>query len=750
MLGLFGVSRAETVPLEWQLGWARTAAETPAEWVPAQVPGAVQLDYARAKKWGPYTYGDNWRAYAPLEDFYYTYRTRFAAPACPPGQRVMFRSAGIDYRCEIVLNGETRWRQEGMFTPVAVELTPGLRPQNELWVRVWPAPKSVASPATRVQANHSVKPAVSYEWDWHPRLIPLGLWDETGVTVEPLGAAETFATRARLNEALDRATIDVTFAGAGLKGAEYVWRLLDPAGKPVAELRGQAEADAVTRQTTLAQPQLWWPHDQGTPALYTAELAVRAGGRELPVRRQKVGCRRVRLVMNEGAWVEPVAFPKSRSVAPAQFEINGRKVFVKGTNWVNPEIFPGIITRERYAELLTLARGANFNILRVWGGGIVNKESFFELCDELGLLVWQEFPLACNKYPDTPEYLAVLEQEATAIIRRLAPHASLALWSGGNELFNNWSGMDDQSRPLRLLNALTYRLDPETPFIATSPLEGMGHGHYVFRDPQTREEVFQLMARAHNTAYTEFGMPSPSPVAVLKQIIPEKDLWPPRAGTAWESHHAFKAWMYNTWLCDDTIAEYFGAPKSLEELVANGQLLQGEGYKAIFEEARRQKPYCAMALNWCYNEPWPSAANNSLIVWPTVLKPGYYAVQQSCRPVLASARFKKFKWAPGEELTIDTWMLSDAPAGVPAGKVRVSVGVPGDQRALLTWDHPALAPNTNQAGPVVRCRLPNFAADRIQVRLEVEGHPEYSSEYTLAFRGHGGARKKATTPALNQ
>jgi beta-mannosidase len=113
---------------------------------------------------------------------------------------------------------------------------------------------------------------------------------------------------------------------------------------------------------------------------------------------------------------------------------------------------------------------ANMNILRCWGGAIIDKEPFFELCDEMGIMVWQEFPLACNNYLGTKGYLAVLEQEATAIIKRLRKHPCLTLWCGGNELFNSWSRMTDQSLPLRLLNKLCYEEDQNTPFINTSPL----------------------------------------------------------------------------------------------------------------------------------------------------------------------------------------------------------------------------------------------------------------------------------------
>ena len=135
------------------------------------------------------------------------------------------------------------------------------------------------------------------------------------------------------------------------------------------------------------------------------------------------------------------------------------------------------MTEEVYLEQLRLVKEAHMNMLRVWGGGYINREAFYTLCDQLGILVWQEFPLACANYPDDEDYLSVLEQESVSILKRLRRHPCLALWSGGNELFNEWSGMTNQSLALRLLEKNCYDLDRHTPFIATSPLYGMGHGH---------------------------------------------------------------------------------------------------------------------------------------------------------------------------------------------------------------------------------------------------------------------------------
>jgi beta-mannosidase len=723
------------IGLAWEVGYSKDQETMPPRWIPAIVPGAVQLDIARAEKYQPFYYAEHWKDYLWMEDMYYTYRTSFNKPDLPSGNRLRFVSLGIDYEFEIILNGENIFHQEGMFTPVDIDLTDRLKEKNQLLVKIYPVPKLHALPADRTQASQVTKPAVSYGWDWHPRLVPLGIWDSTYLEIHSLAHVDDLYVDYRMKNDLTAADIDLGFKGTSLKGTHFTWILRDAAGKEVLRTEGRIDEDQFSKALVFPGPNLWWPHDQGTPYLYTYEFKLSdQAGKVLQSITSKSGFRRVRLVMNEGAWDEPKGFPKTRSVPPMQMEINDRKIFCKGTNWVNPEVFPGIITRARYNELLDFALEANFNILRVWGGGIVNKESFFELCDEKGILVWQEFPLACNNYEGTPHYLKILEQEATSIIRRLKKHPSLALWCGGNELFNNWSLMTDQSAALRLLNSLCYRLDPDTPFNPTSPMMGMGHGHYVFREWSTGEEVFQEMVRSKFTAYTEFGMPAPSSVETLKKIIPPDELWPPSPGTSWESHHAYKAWVGNTWLCQDIIEDYFGPSKSLEQLVANGQLMQGEGYKCIYEEARRQKPYCSIAANWCYNEPWPTAANNNLISYPNIPKPGFYEVKNACRPVLASARIPKFRWKAGESFNAEIWILNDLPQEVKKGKVIVSLTDGMEKIKVLEWNYDRMEANVNQQGPTARYTLPGWKTDRIRVILEVENHPEYNSEYTLAFR----------------
>lgn len=154
---------------------------------------------------------------------------------------------------------------------------------------------------------------------------------------------------------------------------------------------------------------------------------------------------------------------------------------------------------------------------------------------------------------------------------------------------------------------------------------------------------------------------------------------------------------------------YFGEPESLAQLVGWTDWLAGEGYRFIYEEARRQKPACSMALNWCYNDCWPCAANNSLVAYPAVRKPALDAVRDACRPACVSARIPKFEWASGQTMTCDLFILNDSPEAKAPSNVTVHLAV-GDSVPpveVASWDAGGVAPNENLTGPTVRFKLPD-------------------------------------------
>jgi len=271
--------------------------DSPERCVPAQVPGAVQLDWARAEGWADFNTHTSFTDFQWMEDVYWLYRARLDFRALQPGERLFFLCEGVDYRFEIRANARALHRQEGMFMPVTLDLTGHVSPCDVLEVLVYPAPKSMREPATRDQTNQSCKPAVSYGWDFHPRLIPLGIWGETSLEIRPA---------IHLQDAEVSFTLSDDYAQARLQLVVH-WLRSRCAATPLDHLRpGRALLVQMQRPLTrrrmrmshqLTQPALWWPNGQGVPHLYTSTVELLdVHGTAYDVRRLRTGLRRVRLL----------------------------------------------------------------------------------------------------------------------------------------------------------------------------------------------------------------------------------------------------------------------------------------------------------------------------------------------------------------------------------------------------------------------------------------------------------------------
>ena len=678
------------------------------EWFPASVPGAIQHDYAEFHNWGDVNYADNAARYKELEDSTWFYRAEFEVPK---KENVFFVSGGIDYIYDIVLNGEVILSHEGMFTPVDLDISDKLSDgKNTIEVKIYPHPKRPGAAEDRSQADNCCKPPVCYEWDWHPRLLVSGIWNDAFIEVRDTDYIKKCDVSYTLSDNKTNVVFD-TDSGCEIE-------IFAPDGTSVYK--------GTDTKITIENPLLWWCNGHGEPNLYSYRVKNKSDEKC-----GKIGFRTIELVMSdENAWMEPKSFPKTRSVPPTQILLNGKRIFAKGSNFVSPDIFIGRMTKDAYQPLVKLAKDANMNIFRIWGGSGIGKKAFYDLCDEYGIMVWQEFPLACNNYVNEPHYLEILKQEATEIVCTLRTHPSVILWCGGNELFNGWSKMTDQSHALRLLNKICYDYDMNTPFIATSPLMGMAHGCYLFYSETDNMEVYEMFNTAHNTAYSEFGIPSAADVDYLKTFIPEDELFPSEKSSSWVMHHAFGAWRETSWLCMDVLNRYFGEMNTLEEIVAYSQWLQCEGYKAIFEEARRQKPYCSMAINWCYNEPWKTAANNSILSYPARPKKAYYSIKNSLAPTVPSARINKFSYEGGELFSSEMWLLNDSYEKVN-DKISAYIEIGGECRHVMDWETPVSGENENIRGHILQFVLPDVDADRFTLKLVSEKYGENS--YTLKY-----------------
>ena len=749
------------IPLNFKVGHVADKNILPEKYVPASVPGNAQLDWAKAENYPDYHFSDNFKLFDWMEDVYWKYSAKIKKPAIKDNERIYFVSKGIDYEFEILLDGCLILHQEGMFTPVNIDITGAISEESSIDIVIYPHPKAENRGKDRSEADESVKPPVAYGWDWHPRLIPSGLYEECCLEVKPAFHIHDAEMKYILSEDLSVAdvTLEVQIVNPGIpdkpKKGRLKWELFDKNNNLVRKYDFDCVCGMSIEREYLKfnNPELWWPNEHGEQILYKSVFTLTDENENiLDVKESRVGFRRCKLAPNPGAVDH--GFPMSSNLPPITMEINNRRIFCKGSNWVEPEIFTGIITKESYEPLVKLAKDAHFNLFRAWGGCIVSKESFYDLCDEYGIMVWQEFPLSCNHYKDRSEYLEILDRESVSIIKRVRRHACLAIWCGGNELFNGWSGMDDQSHALRLLNANCYKFDRLTPFLPTSPVAGMGHGCYVFRytskywmsrrlaDKGESYDCLTAMIDAKKTAYTEFGNPSASDIDTLKSIIPESELFPPKPGGAWEAHHGFSAWAdRGSWLYPDTVEYYFGKPENIEELVEYTQMLQCIGYKGIFEEARRQWMYCSMALNWCYNEPWPTAAGNNLVSYPAKPKPAYYAVRESCRQQMASARVKKFDFVNGEDFEVELFILNDLPEIIEPLAVNVKLKSLSKTYDICVWNTGETPKSEHQHSVVYSVMLDEPENCLMRLTLDVAGKPEMSSEYLFICRNKDSTKK---------
>jgi beta-mannosidase len=581
-----------------------------------------------------------------------------------------------------MLNDEVIYSYTGMFKPAKVELL-NAKKGDILKVVIHPAPKHDLndepndpnikrfSKMSRSEADRAFKPGMQYGWDCHPRLITQGIYKDAYFYLrEPLyidGVTISYRVVGKIEDCSAQVKVNVSVDS---NAKDFVYEL---------SLDGQTVFTSNTPDFTT-KVDLWYPTGYGKQVVY--DLIVKNNDSKNPISySKKIGFRKAQLIMNDGAWKKslgaPYGYPLSRAPHPFQLVINDKKVFAKGSNWVSPEVFLCDVTKDRAKELFVLAKDGNMNIFRMHGGSAVSSDYVFDVADELGIMIWQEFPLACNTY-DGDEYLKVLDEESKYLVSSLKNHPSIILWCGGNELFNDWSGMTDESLALRTLNKNCLDNDPYTPFIMTSPVLGASHGHYSFKKTWVEKTYAEVMTRyncCHNTGYVEYGVPALSSYETLQKIIPQDELELFDRTPAWLIHHGFDVFLAQSWGEKETIDEYFGKQNCLKDYIEKGQMMQCIGLGYIFEEARRQAPYCAWALNWDYNDSWPSAANLSIVEYPAKPKPAYYRVKDALESITTSLRHEKFTYTLDDVFNGEVYILNDSDLYSGINKIDVDLEI---------------------------------------------------------------------------
>ncbi|NNN32983.1 glycoside hydrolase family 2 protein [Streptomyces sp. S3(2020)] len=576
--------------------------------LPASVPGCAHTDLLAAGVIPDPFLGRNETEVAWVGRREWTYERDLSTADGHEQADLVFE--GLDTAAEVRLDGRLLGRTRNMHRSYRFDVT-GLEGRLAVrFVSAYAEAEAVRGKlGERPAAYHEPfqyirKMACSFGWDWGPTLVTAGIWRPARL--------EHWST-ARIARVRPLVTVDVERRLGVVELAVEVERTRVEASLAVAAtvggVRVRASLDGARGVVRLEVPdaRLWWPRGYGEQPLYDVELTLLHGDDVLDVWRRRVGFRTVELDRSADEYGTGFTFV-----------VNGERLFARGVNWIPDDVFPSRITRERYRERLTQAAGAGVDLVRVWGGGIYESEDFYDACDELGLLVWQDFPFACAAYPEEQPLRGEVEAEARENVVRLMPHPSLVLWNGNNENlwgFRDWGWEErlagdswGEGYYLGVLPRVVAELDPTRPYTAGSPWSGSwerhpndpAHGTHHSWEVWNREDYAQYR-REVPRFMAEFGWQAPPAHATLRRSLPGEELAADSPGML---HHQ-KADDGNGKLRRG-LERHFAFPEGdFDRWHYLTQVNQARAVAAGIEHWRSHWPVCSGTVLWQLNDCWP-------------------------------------------------------------------------------------------------------------------------------------------------
>ncbi len=641
----------------------------------------------------------------------WAFRRTFRVPDHWRGSRVRIDFKGIDYEALFFFNGELLGHHKGMFIPVGFDITGLVRfgEDNLIAVAFFPAPQGKPNHRDHEPADFAGfhRTQMGFGWDWSRKLVPTGIWDSVTVSAyENTRLRDWHFThdggKVLLSLEIESRSAKESSLSLSLKPYNF------EGGQASCEkiLALQPGSNQVDVEFAVSDIRRWEPNGYGFPALYTLEIMLDGESHQ-----SRVGFRTLETRRNpdspEGAYDQT-------------FVINGTPVFARGVNWVPADLMASRVTPEDYEHLVDLAAGAGVNLFRVWGGGMIEKEAFYDACDRYGILVWQEFMHSCSNSPKDAEFLAFKRREGEAILRKLRNHVSLTLLCGGNEM--QYYGEIPDSPMLRNYGELVRELAPGIPFHVSSPDLSRpgerGHGPWNWCEHADYNRHFRLLA-------SELGCNGMPEYDSLHRFIPEPEL---KAGRGPALNYHF----YNRTNSHDLgipVREF--APADMEEFCRASMFAQADAAQYMMEHYRRLFPYASGCFFWQYNEPWPTCAW-SLVDFYGVPKMALHALRRANAPVLLSLEDASWRCSGGE-LAAKWFITCDRPCSGTAKLSAMTVsGQPLFERSVAgRWEA-----GTHELAVL---KEPVPSGELIAVFLELDGQPRNvrlygSPDFGAAFR----------------
>ena len=607
--------------------------------LPARVPGSVQAALREAGLIPDWNVGMNYRLCQWVEHLDWVFEVRIPdewLAGNPDTLRACFE--GLDYQGELYVNATPVGPFRGTFTPHRFDLRPWANTRDNRLAIVFQRHPDWLGQFGFTSQFVEPKARFYYTWDWVVRLVQIGIWDRATLEASdgPFIERLDLATDAVLPEGMGTLRCGGEVA-PGAEGCQVRLALFGPAGVVRQEaLSAAAFAQGVKWEGLPVA--LWWPNGHGDQPLYTLECTLLdSAGRALDAQTRQVGFKHVE-------WRACLDAPPAAD--PWLCCVNGKPIFLQGVNWtpVRPN-FADVSAEEAEARLALYQR-LGLNVLRVWGGAVLEREGFYSACDRLGLMVWQEFPLSSsaldNWPPEDPAFIEQFCATARSYVERRRHHVSLLMWGGGNELQGGLDGSTrgigkpvDLSHPLMArLGALMAEIDPQHRFVPTSPLgprfasseETLGQGlhwdvHGPWQIPGDYEQSWVRFWERDDALFrSETGCPGASPVALMERTRGECSLLPVSA----DNHF----WVRSSWWIEGPQfeREHGRPPDTIEEYVAWSQERQRAALEFAARTTKARFPRIGGLIIWMGHDCYPCAANTSIVDFDGQPKPAALAL----------------------------------------------------------------------------------------------------------------------------
>jgi beta-mannosidase len=596
----------------------KKAADDPSAFLPAKVPGSVYGDLLANKKMeDPYWRDNEDRAFALLEDDYEYHCSFTVSRSFLKADNVLLRCEGLDTLAELYLNGLPVGKADNMHRAWEFDVKKGLREgENTLRILFRSPVKYVGEAYKKLRADgsedclegfpHLRKAHCMFGWDWGPRLPDAGIWrDIKLVAFSTARIDNVYITQKHRKGAVDLGVKVEWDTGRGPLKDPLEWDVTITGPKGESKTYG-----ASPERITVEDPELWWPRAYGSQPLYTVKVRLFSRGRELDSWERRCGLRTMTMRIRKDKWGESFAH-----------EVNGVPIFAMGADYIPEDNILSRVTEKRTRRLLEQCAAANFNTLRVWGGGYYPDDFFFDICDELGLVVWQDFMFACAVYELTGEFEKNIRAELADNIKRIRHHACLGLWCGNNEMEMfvdqmHWvSSLKQKADYIKMYEyifpGILKELDPQTFYWPASPSSGgnfdapndPNRGDVHYREVWHGNKPFSDYRNYYFRYASEFGFQSfPLLKTVESFTLPEdRNVF----SYVMERHQRNNSangkimnYLYQTFLYPDDFAT----------LLYASQLLQAEAIKYGVEHFRRNRGRCMGAIYWQLNDIWPVAS----------------------------------------------------------------------------------------------------------------------------------------------